>query len=217
MKYNKILLSILCLLTVTGCATTLPSKDKKPVDTTSTTEVETPSSTPVKAKEYFDNYNMECSIRNSEYTIKIPQNSILLATEEAAGFEIYDKDGNKIDVLTNILTIDNENPTTELLSEVQNFMTVGKQLLNSNEIKHNFSLKDIQSVNIDTHEGLYNSGCYELTNGNVNYVVYILEFNTDKRDKKDILELMVESGSLGETDLKDIAKILIEKVGVKNE
>lgn len=218
MKCHKILLSVLCILSITGCATTtLPAKNEKSVNTT-TTEIETPNSTPINAQEYFDDYDMECTIRNSEYTINIPKNSILLATEDAAGFRLTDKKGNQMDVLTNILTIDNENPTTELLSEIQNFMAVGKQLINTDsEIKYNMSLKDIQSVNINNYEGLYNGGRYELKDENVNFVVYILEINNLEQDKKDVLELMIESKTLTESDLKDIAKKLIEKVGEKNE
>ena len=64
---------------------------------------------------------------------------------------------------------------------------------------------------------MYNGGRYELKDEDVNFIVYILEINTAEQDKKNVLELMIESKTLTESDLKDIAKKLIEKVGEKNE
>ena len=52
MKNNKFLLITLCILSLCGCATTLPAKNEKPV----VTEKTTTETTQIETQQYCDDY-----------------------------------------------------------------------------------------------------------------------------------------------------------------
>ena len=59
---------------------------------------------------------------------------------------------------------------------------------------------------------VYNYGKIEIGEETTSYVIYTLEMNNDETGNKDICEFMLQAKNLNETDLKKIAKELIEQI-----
>lgn len=213
MKNNKFLLSTLCILSLCGCATTLPAKNGKPV----VTEKTTTETAQIETQQYFDDYSMECNIKSSNYYINIPENSEIVISEDddISIFKLKDINNNDITAFVSIPSFNKNNSETDLLIEMKNFLAVGDQFIKpseNTEIKHEISLKNMETVNINKHDGFYNYGKIEIGEETTSYVIYTLEMNNDETGNKDICEFMLQAKNLNETDLKKIAKELIEQI-----
>ena len=206
----KVTVSLLCVLSMTGCG----SKENKN-DTNSKKETVTQKNETKKGNsKYFKNFDRKYKLSNPMYSISIQKDASMKHIFSVNQFLLTDKNNKELKISI-YSAIKDEN------TSLQNI----KDLSSLNREKSLLRLYDYETVSINTinaesditlkkfKESLYESGTLSVTNYDKtpNYVIYRF-LAVDEDNYKNIFELMICSDDYEEKDLKNIAEELISQI-----
>ena len=209
-KLLKVTLSLLCVLSMTGCG----SKESK-ADTNKNKEATTQKQDVKKRKSsYFKDFENNYTLNNSSYSINIQKDAIIEYAISTDYFSITDKNDKKLKLAV-ISSLGDKNMSLQGI----------KEKFSLNRERTFLRLYDYKTVTINTinderditikkfNEALYETGTLSVTNYDKtpNYVTYRF-LTIDEDDDRNIFELIVCSDDYEEKDLKNIAEELISQI-----
>ena len=210
-KVMKIMLSLLCVLSITGCGS--KRDDNISTDKNNTKVTEKKESKTGKSK-YFDNFDKEVRLKSLLYNISVPNNTYSYNDTGCNMFEIEDVDENTINVIVLSRSIKESNISNFDIDSIDSNLSVGKTAAMSDmysTTKYDLNVENSKILKLQKYEGMYKYGQLTIDEKPFNCVEFSFVLH-EEDDEKDLCEIIVCSDDYEEKDLKNIAEELIGQI-----